>query len=527
MIIPNEAPYWLFTERSYHAYLALVKQIKGLTADQIKAFGMLPPPDDDDDDDDGDSDDDSDDDNDSQDQDDFNGYDYMVSRVNNVALVQVNGHIASDDRWYHKYVGITSYSAIVNALTAAADHPGVDAAILMVDSGGGSAKGADEASTEIKRIDHDDLPVYAYNAGQMCSGAYWLGSAARRIASSRLAMAGSIGVLAVHTDISAMLKMDGEKKTILSIGEHKADGNPFEPLSKSAKETMLSEMQQIYDVFAGTVSANRGISLQDINDQQALVYMGAAARDHGLIDQITPMNRFIEAISTDHSRSRNPGSPESRNTQVNAMTIKNGVSASRPGAPELNDRQKAALAAGAPMADVLKDPELTKVEEPAATGDAPADPPAEPEVDAGKPADPPAEPEKPEAAVGSGSFNELEKMSDRLSTVLTERAELKAEVADLKRQVERASKNTDALKDIAVESIRRMQVAMGGVPLELSDMDLSTVVAQHYQTERAFTERFKVGATAERRKDSDLSHEKANDGEANNGVPDLGPVSFI
>jgi ClpP class serine protease len=86
---------------------------------------------------------------------------------------------------------------------------------------------------------------------------------------------GSVGVYAAHVDMSALLEKAGVKVTFISAGKGKVDGNPYEPLSESARKQMQAEVDRLYGAFVATVATGRGMTPEDIRKIGAQTFHGS------------------------------------------------------------------------------------------------------------------------------------------------------------------------------------------------------------------------------------------------------------
>jgi hypothetical protein len=59
-------------------------------------------------------------------------------------------------------------------------------------------------------------------------------------------------VWTMHIDQSKLLEELGIKVTLIFEGEHKVDGNPFEPLSNDARADCSTTTRVTYDMFTAT-----------------------------------------------------------------------------------------------------------------------------------------------------------------------------------------------------------------------------------------------------------------------------------
>jgi signal peptide peptidase SppA len=142
------------------------------------------------------------------------------------------------------------------------------------------------------------MPVWAIANSAMNSAGYWLGSAADRVLATPYARVGSIGVVAMHVDISKALAKRGIVTTFIHAGKHKIDGNSFEPLSASAKRTIAGSISEIYDQFCAHVASARRIDEQEVRDTEARVYSSREALEINLIDDISTLSSAIAAMRT-------------------------------------------------------------------------------------------------------------------------------------------------------------------------------------------------------------------------------------
>ena len=97
-------------------------------------------------------------------------------------------------------------------------------------------------------------PVIAIANGMSASAGYALASGATKIIAAPSGMAGSIGAVMLHLDLSRALDKEGVTPTLIIEGARKADGNPVEPLSDAALRTLQGEVHRYYELFLETVA---------------------------------------------------------------------------------------------------------------------------------------------------------------------------------------------------------------------------------------------------------------------------------
>jgi capsid assembly protease len=132
-------------------------------------------------------------------------------------------------------------------------------------------------------------------AERALSAGYVLASQADRIILPRTGAVGSIGVVALHTDMSGALDQKGIAVTLIHAGSHKIDANPYQPLPEAVHDQMQRELEVVRFLFAETVAAGRGDRLTHAAAlaTEAAVFRGADAIAAGLADELAdPVTAF-------------------------------------------------------------------------------------------------------------------------------------------------------------------------------------------------------------------------------------------
>jgi signal peptide peptidase SppA len=140
-------------------------------------------------------------------------------------------------------IGRASLNQFTEALRAARSDPGIRAIVFDIDSPGGPVDGVPKLASEIAggRVPKKTVAVANTLAA---SAAYWLASAADEVVITPSGSVGSIGVLAMHEDLSKALEAEGVKVSIVSAGKYKTEGNPYEPLSAEGRANLQSWVNQ-------------------------------------------------------------------------------------------------------------------------------------------------------------------------------------------------------------------------------------------------------------------------------------------
>jgi signal peptide peptidase SppA len=129
--------------------------------------------------------------------------------------------------------------------------------VLDIDSPGGLVDQIPETADAVWKA-RKVKPVTAVVNTLAASAAYWIASQADEIVISPSGEAGSIGVYAIHRDLSARYVDEGVKHTIVSAGRYKTEANPFEELDTDAREFMQQGVDDYYGMFLKAVARGRG-----------------------------------------------------------------------------------------------------------------------------------------------------------------------------------------------------------------------------------------------------------------------------
>ena len=401
---------------------------------------------------------------------------FNYSVQGDVGIIAIKGSLTNRDAWYNRYLGITSYADIRNALMYAAQDSGVKAIVLDIDSGGGAVSGVADAGNLIKLVDQSVKPVYAFTDGAMCSAAYWLGCSAREVYSSNVSTVGSIGVIATHMEYSKALKDAGVGVTVVRAGEFKALANSVEPLSDKAKTQLQNQLNAAYGVFLEHVADCRKttVNLCDANMAQGREFFGKEALAAGLVDGIETFDSMMSKVEIKLLDIE-------KHSNNNLGNYQRGIDM---GKKALTETDIAALAAGVDL-------------------DAAADPVVE-----GNESTTEAASTEAEAVETTAEVTETEeKKHDNQASVVsflqaqvkekdTEILNLSIEVKGFKDKVASIEATHNGLTDVVRKAVAGMKVRMGASNVDLSALSAQELLADYAATSEAFLKTFKAGGVA-------------------------------
>lgn len=191
------------------------------------------------------------------------------------------------------------------AFSAAVGNRDVNAIVLDVNSPGGSTDLISEVATEV-RAARGSKPIVAVSNTLAASAAYWIASQADELVVTPSGEVGSIGVFALHEDISAMAEMEGVKLTLISAGKYKVEGNPFEPLGDEARAAIQAGVDDFYGMFVNDVAKGRDVRVGEVRSGfgEGRALTARRAVDEGMADRVATRDETIARLSNARRRAR-------------------------------------------------------------------------------------------------------------------------------------------------------------------------------------------------------------------------------
>lgn len=221
----------------------------------------------------------------------------LEQKVSSVAVLPLFGTIFPRADMFSDISGGTSAESFGNQFMALIKDPSVNAIVIDVDSPGGSVYGVAEVAKKIFDA-RGTKPVVAVANHQMASAAYWIGTAADEIVVTPSGDVGSIGVFATHKDMSESLARAGVKVSLIRAGRYKAEGNPYEPLSEEARNSIQDGVNEVYEDFVNAVALHRGVSSELVKNSfgEGRMVSARQAVALGMADRIGTLDETIERM---------------------------------------------------------------------------------------------------------------------------------------------------------------------------------------------------------------------------------------
>lgn len=206
----------------------------------------------------------------------------VVYAVGNIIMGQGDDQSIGSDR-------------ISEALRKARLDEKVDAVVLRVNSGGGSALASDIILREMELIKKAGKPVVVSMGDVAASGGYYISCKADAIFAEPNTITGSIGVIGF---MPGMEKFFENKLGItfdrVKTGPYADLANPNRPLSEEEYDIVQGSLDRIYEDFIGHVGKGRGMTTEEVDRLgRGRVWTGVQALENGLVDQMGGLNDAI------------------------------------------------------------------------------------------------------------------------------------------------------------------------------------------------------------------------------------------
>lgn len=207
-----------------------------------------------------------------------------------IALVVVQGEIVDGEG----EPGQAGGDVVYDLLDQARRDQGVAAAVLRVNSPGGSVYASEQIRRAVQALRADGKPVVASMASVAASGGYWISMAADHIVAHESTITGSIGIFGLIPTVDGPLEKlgihtDGVGTTPLA-GAFRVD----RPLSPEVGRIVQASIEKGYRDFINGVAAGRGLKAEDVDKiARGRVWSGLKAKELGLVDSFGGLDAAV------------------------------------------------------------------------------------------------------------------------------------------------------------------------------------------------------------------------------------------
>lgn len=211
-----------------------------------------------------------------------------------IGILEINGVLAyRPDIGDLIFDGFEDSSEVLAAFRRLEAEPETKAIVLNVNSPGGFSVGGAEIADAVRG---SPKPTVTWVGGMMCSLAYWIGSQAQAVVSTRSAMVGSIGAYVSVVDYHRMLANAGIEVKVFTNkeGTFKAAGMPGTEITSDHAAEFTRQAQRSFDLFRADVLRSRDNVPASVMEGQ--VFDGADAKRNGLVDALGDLS-YAKAVA--------------------------------------------------------------------------------------------------------------------------------------------------------------------------------------------------------------------------------------
>jgi len=191
--------------------------------------------------------------------------------------------------------GITAFS-MVRLLRQVADDSSIRGVIVRLDSPGGDGIASDDILHAMKELSKKK-PLLISMSDLAASGGYFIAMTGDPVLAYNNTLTGSIGVFFGKVDLRGLYDKIGVKKEILTRGRFAAIDSESKPLTPEEREKVQREIQIFYKGFVERVAEARKRPYDQVEPlAQGRVWLGAQAKQNGLVDVIGGLDRAVDMI---------------------------------------------------------------------------------------------------------------------------------------------------------------------------------------------------------------------------------------
>ncbi|MEZ5838070.1 MAG: signal peptide peptidase SppA [Geminicoccaceae bacterium] len=209
-----------------------------------------------------------------------------------VALIRSAGNVVRGDQDLSENI---AGDTLAETIREAVEDRHIEAIILRLDTGGGSAIASETIAHEIRTAVDEGKPVIISMGNLAASGGYWIAMGASRIVAQPGTLTGSIGVIAGKPVIAGLSAKLGINWETIQRGENADMWSIARNFDVHGKAAMNAALDDIYGRFVKGVAEGRKLDVDAVERiAQGRVWTGADALDIGLVDRLGGIPEAID-----------------------------------------------------------------------------------------------------------------------------------------------------------------------------------------------------------------------------------------
>ena len=181
---------------------------------------------------------------------------------------------------------ITDDPKLTKLIQETADDSHAKAAIIWLDTPGGSAVGGQQLYLDLRKLS-ETKPTVAVMRSEAASAGYMAALGADRIFAREGTITGSIGVILQAFEFTELAQKLGVKPITIKSGPYKASPNPFEKYTEAQDEVLQSAIKDFFGWFVDIVAERRHLPRDRVVTlADGRIYTGRQALETKLIDEL-------------------------------------------------------------------------------------------------------------------------------------------------------------------------------------------------------------------------------------------------
>jgi protease IV len=209
--------------------------------------------------------------------------------VGDGTITQGSGNETADDE---SFTG----SGFIKLLKQVGNDSSIQGVILRIDSPGGDAVASDDILHEAKNLSKKK-PLVISMSDEAASGGYYVAVTGDPIIAYPNTLTGSIGVIFARFNLHGLYDKIGVNEQLLTRGRYAGIDSDYTPLSDAERQKITGQIDAFYRAFVSHVADGRKKPFDQIEPlAQGRVWLGAQAKQNGLVDQLGGLDRAIEVL---------------------------------------------------------------------------------------------------------------------------------------------------------------------------------------------------------------------------------------
>lgn len=181
-----------------------------------------------------------------------------------------------------------------------AEDDDIDALVLRVNSGGGSAYASEQIWEALEQFKASGKPFYVSMGDVAASGGYYISCGADKIFCQPVTITGSIGIFGLIPSLKGLMNDHLGITTTTIATNPNGQLNVMEPMSAVQRQAMQNMINRGYETFVGRCAEGRHMHVDSIKAiAEGRVWDGMTALRIGLVDGLANLSEVVESLAQD------------------------------------------------------------------------------------------------------------------------------------------------------------------------------------------------------------------------------------